>query len=115
MAKRLGCKYKNITWAGLTVEDWLRAIKTAKYVITDSYHGICFAIIFNKPFLCINDIGQDRFASIFELFNINGNTVCSEDELCSINSIRNIDYEFVNKKLEAEKERAINFLKKMKI
>lgn len=26
-----------------------------EFFITDSFHGVCFALIFNKPFLCINN------------------------------------------------------------
>lgn len=113
LAQKLNCELKNITYSGLNVEDWLRSIRTAEYVITDSYHGICFAIIFNKPFLCICDIGQDRFSSLFELLNIKNNTIHSENELASLNSINNIDYEYVNKQLEQEREKSNKFIKNL--
>lgn len=113
LAKKLNCEYRNITFENLNVEDWLRAIRTAKYVISDSYHGICFAIIFNKPFLCINDLGQDRFASIFELFNITNNIIDKEEELTTVDTIQDINYEFVNSQLEKEKEKAFKFLQQI--
>ncbi len=113
LAKNLGCGYRNLTYKGYNVEDWLRAIKTAKYVVSDSYHGICFAIIFNKPFLCISDIGQDRFSSLFELFNITQNIIQSEDELANTNYIKDIDYDFVNRQIRIEREKSIKFIEKM--
>lgn len=37
----------------ILAQDWLKYIKNAKYVVTDSFHGICFCILFNKPFISI--------------------------------------------------------------
>ena len=34
-----------------SVEEWLYLIKNAKYIICDSFHATCFAIIFNKSFI----------------------------------------------------------------
>ena len=33
------------------VTDWLRGFMDAEYVVTDSFHGTVFSIIFNKPFV----------------------------------------------------------------
>lgn len=33
------------------VTDWLSKMRDTSLVITDSFHGVVFAIIFNKPFL----------------------------------------------------------------
>lgn len=37
----------------LTVEYWLSSFRDANYVITDSFHGTVFSIIFRKPFISI--------------------------------------------------------------
>lgn len=34
-------------------EDWLRRIRECTFFITDSFHGTCFALIFEKQFLAI--------------------------------------------------------------
>ena len=31
--------------------DWLAKIRDCKLVVTDSYHGVLFSIILNKPFI----------------------------------------------------------------
>lgn len=44
------------------VEEWLALLLNAKYIVTNSFHGVCFSIIFHKPFVVINDVergGQD--------------------------------------------------------
>lgn len=55
-----------------TIEQWLRSFLEAEYIVTDSYHGLLFSIIFNKPFRLIkNELrGQTRFDSIYQLLDI---------------------------------------------
>lgn len=52
----------------LSVEQWIRNFSEAEYVITDSYHGMLFSLIFHKPFkLIINQArGAARFDSVAE-------------------------------------------------
>ena len=54
------------------VENFLFGISNSKAVITDSYHGTVFSIIFNKPFISyINTFrGRERFYSLSMAFNI---------------------------------------------
>lgn len=54
------------------VEEWLNGIKNASFVVTDSFHGMVFSIIFNKPFLVyINkERGADRFYSLLSQLGI---------------------------------------------
>jgi len=53
-----------------SIETWLSAIRDSDFVITDSYHGTVFSILFNKPFVvCVNkERGADRFESLLETF-----------------------------------------------
>ena len=37
----------------LSIEEWLAMFRDARYLITDSFHGTAFSIIFNKPFVAI--------------------------------------------------------------
>lgn len=52
--------------------SWLTGFANAKYVLTDSYHGMMFSIIFQKPFLVVNNSnrGSARFHSFLGTFNI---------------------------------------------
>ena len=51
------------------VEDWLNGIRKADYVLTDSFHGTVFSIIFHKQFVCLGnkDRGNSRFESLLEM------------------------------------------------
>lgn len=54
------------------VEQWLRGFLDAEYVVTDSFHGCVFSIIFNKPFIAVGNAerGMARFTSLFSLLGI---------------------------------------------
>lgn len=46
------------------VLDWLASFANADFVLTDSFHGMVFSIIFEKPFLVI--VNKERGAARFE-------------------------------------------------
>lgn len=97
----------------MNIENWLNAIKNCKLLISNSFHGICFAIIFNKPFICLGKETEapDRFDSLFELLGIENKCVNSINEIYEKDCIFNIDYEKVNKKIKQEAIRGIEFLR----
>ena len=59
------------------VSDWLKMIYNSKVVITDSFHCICLALIFDKTVIyCPNQVrGQARMDSLFEMFDIELNSI----------------------------------------
>lgn len=65
------------------VEDWLYYYSNADFVITDSFHGTCFAIIFHKPFISIANTqrGENRFISLLKELNLMDRLVYSFDEI----------------------------------
>lgn len=56
----------------LPIENWLRGFVDAKLIITDSFHACVFAIIFNKPFICLgnDERGMTRFHLLLDLFGL---------------------------------------------
>ena len=56
----------------IPVPEFLAAIKDAEYLVTNSFHGMCFALIFNKKVICVKNpiLAPGRFDSIIELFDI---------------------------------------------
>ena len=55
------------------IENFLFGINITEAVITDSFHGTVFSIIFNKPFISFvnSNRGRLRFYSLNETFNLN--------------------------------------------
>ena len=95
-----------------SVENWLKAIRDCKFLITDSFHGMCFAIIFNKPFICLANKkrGATRFESILEMLNIDYQCIDSVNEIYKKDCIFKVDYDVVNKCIEEERQRGLDFL-----
>ena len=48
--------------------EWMGLIKNAEYVLTDSFHGVIFALLFNRPFFMISK-GQHVNRRAEELLN----------------------------------------------
>ncbi len=94
-------------------ETFLKVFKGAKCIITNSFHGVCFAIIFNKPFICIPNIsrGYTRFYSLLSKLNMTERFINSEKELQEKAYLLDFaDYTEVNNILDREKEKSLNWL-----
>lgn len=57
----------------INAQDWLKYIKNAKYVVTTSFHCVCFCIMFNIPFICLRDIKNIRINWILGSTNLRDN------------------------------------------
>ena len=66
-----------------SVEQWLKAFRDAEMVITDSFHGTVFSIIYNKPFwVVLNDTrGVARFHSLLDKFGLANRIVENPNEI----------------------------------
>ncbi len=58
------------TRASLSIPEWLAMFRDASYVVTDSFHGTVFSIIFGKEFKCIynEERGPARFKSLLSMY-----------------------------------------------
>ncbi|MFQ2658304.1 polysaccharide pyruvyl transferase family protein [Aeromonas caviae] len=95
------------------VTQWLRGFMDAEYVVTDSFHGVAFSIIFNKPFVAIGNHGRGlaRFTSILKMFGLEQRLIFSPAELSRELINLPIDFATVNQ-LKTEKQQiATAFLK----
>jgi len=92
------------------VPNWVRAFKDAEYVVTDSFHGTLFAILFQKPFVCIGNSkrGVDRFTSILDLLGLGHRLVLGMDDLGALDG--EVNYASVAPRLEAQRKLSRAFL-----
>ena len=98
----------------ISIEDWLWTIKNSELLITDSFHGSCFAIIFNKPFVCILNEGSGipRLESLSNMFDIKDRIISDLSEVMhNTDFLLKMDWTEINKKLEIEKVKSLNWLK----
>lgn len=99
----------------LEVEEWIANIANSEYVVTDSFHGCVFSIIFRKPFVAIanKERGLDRFLSLLKDCGLEDRLVFSfEDYIVKkAEVILNIDYDHVYNRLAKWRTDSLKFLK----
>lgn len=92
-----------------TIEDWFAEFRDAEYVVTDSFHGMVFSIIFNKPFSIVMNPsgGNDRYISLLSQLGLMERIIKDNQ----ISNLESINWDGVNKKLEVLRHESMNFLK----
>lgn len=98
----------------IPVADWLAKIRDSKFVVTDSFHCVCLAILFNKEFICFanKDRGLTRLQSLLASLGIEGR-LCDEQQSLSsfFAGCQPIDYHNVNTRLAELRIDSLAFLK----
>lgn len=96
-----------------SVSRWLSAFKYASFIITDSFHGCVFSILFKKNFVAIlnKERGADRFFSLLSSFGLQERLIESIDELEKKKLwLVPINYTQLNEKYERMRINSIAFL-----
>lgn len=89
--------------------------KNAKMVITDSFHALAFSIIFNRPFVVLNNGFEERMDRQLDLIKALGfeNRYLKCDEVMDkLSSLMDIEYDNAKNVLLDRKTKSINFLKR---
>ncbi len=96
-----------------SVNGWVKSFHDADYVVTDSFHGCVFSIIFNKPFLVIANEGRglSRFKSLLKIFNLEKRLILNPADVTVEIISEPIDWLSVDRVLEQQKKLSITFLK----
>ncbi|MBL1230702.1 polysaccharide pyruvyl transferase family protein [Enterococcus sp. BWB1-3] len=101
-------------------ENWLNAYKNAGYVITDSFHGSCFAFIFERPFSAFYNLvrGADRFVNLMNLFGLGEQRrIYETDTLDDLNANSNvslqIDFEQGKNNVSKRKTASLTWFEKV--
>ncbi len=96
------------------IEDFLKYYKNAEFIITDSFHGTCFAIIFRKPFISIanKQRGTGRFVSLLNELGLQDRLVNDSSEIFNRPELfEKIDYTETENRLRTLREDSYNWLK----
>ncbi len=96
-----------------SVESWLHAFHDASFVVTDSFHGTMFSILFNKPFIAVGNSarGMARFESLLSQFRLTERLVESPRDVSSELIDSQIDWGATNDKREALARAGREFLR----
>ena len=98
---------------------WL--VENASYIITDSFHGCVFSILFAKQFCVFRRFTRSdesdlnlRLDGLLNKLGINGRIASSPENGIEIIQ-RDIDYSGVRKKIAKYREQSISYLKQITI
>ncbi|KAF1086366.1 Polysaccharide pyruvyl transferase [Sporotomaculum syntrophicum] len=89
--------------------DFLGLIKNAEFVLTTSFHGTAFSILFQKRFFSFSVLNSTRITNILGLLGLNNRLIINPDDI----SIEVVNYTAVNKKLALERQRSLDYLKRI--
>ena len=96
------------------MESFLYGMNNCQAIITDSFHGTVFSIIFNKPFIAFSNHGRGnaRFYSLKELFSLN-------DRIIEPSSFSNVNINLLIEPLKIDQSKfnemkkfSLNYLKR---
>lgn len=98
-----------------SVGEWLHTIRHAALMVTDSFHGCVFSIIFNTPFICIPNgaRGNSRFETLLRTYGLEDRILSPDATEADIARLcaAPIDWATVNARRAAERERGLRFLR----
>lgn len=109
---------RGVVVANATLHEFVEIISNAQYVITDSFHGTVFSVIFNRNFYTVERFNsKDSLSQNSRIFDF-----LSEIDLIEriipfdssrIDDVKKIDYDMVNKRLDILIKKSKEFLDKL--
>lgn len=95
----------------ITFEDFLNLIKYAEYILTDSFHAVCFSYIFKKEFYVFEKettiSTNSRIYSLLQIFMATDRII--KDKLKESENL--LDYEKIDKNIEEHICKSKNYIK----
>jgi exopolysaccharide biosynthesis predicted pyruvyltransferase EpsI len=108
-------KYNKIAYTNLVSanpKEWVSLFSQAAYIVTNTYHGTIFSIIFKKLFTVFgHDKKSQKLTDLLSIFNLSNRMLMSISEVETVNGqLHDIDYESVSEILTAKISESQNSL-----
>lgn len=96
------------------IQEWLRYINSSEYVLTSSFHGTAFAIIFHKPFaVCLRKdsmfAGNGRIFTLLKALGLESRIATAESDAAQLLEA-DIDWQAVDARLEKLRAESLDYL-----
>ena len=105
---RLVFGHRTVDDAG--IEEWLGLFANADAVVCNSFHGICFSVIFGKPFYAFGrGRGDPRFSNICDALGLSNRLLDRDGRIPAAD--REIDFADVNARLATLRSRSEKFIR----
>ena len=95
-----------------SVESWLSGIAGARFVVTNSFHGTVFSLLFEKDFLSIKNSqrGASRFSSLLNSVGLLDRLLDISASIVDVSLLPEINYQVVKDKLNSMRQQGRSFL-----
>ena len=95
-------------------EDFLALIRDAKYIVTNSFHGLAFSVIYNKEFIIVaRSQFNNRIENLLNIVNLKNRLVRDSFDVAIFND--KIDYLKVNEIIKKEIRESNKFIEKINL
>lgn len=97
----------------VSVTEWLGSFAAADFIITDSYHGTIFAIMFRKPFISLANMnrGLDRFETLLGILGLRHRLLHDLSQSPDYNELADLDYSGIEEPLAQARQASLALLK----
>jgi len=92
---------------------WLSRIRNARFVLTDSFHGLLFSLIFHRPFAVLRSKPSRRIMSILKIAGMEERLLADEND-ARIRSLccQEVDWQDVDTRIKKFREVGTEFIAK---
>ena len=109
-------KVENVSYMRPTPQEWLGLFQHADYILTNSFHGLAFAVNFNKSFVVAPALGKrsylnSRLDNLLEITGLQDRLYTSFTQTDIFN--KKIDWQSVNKILDQQRQKSMTYLKEI--
>lgn len=105
-------KYSYTGYAGPI--EFVRLYRDCKFVITDTYHGLLFALIFKKPFIVLDKspfgVTADRLLSTLKYLGLEDRYVTYDTSIDD--RLLNLDYSTISPLMDRQRQLSIEYLQR---
>lgn len=92
--------------------DWISNFKYYDCIITNSFHGLVFSLLFKKNFFILQSTNESQFtrlSSLLKLLNLEDRFVQSKSDIERVGN-NSIDYDLVFERLNNERKRFVDYV-----
>jgi hypothetical protein len=108
---RVAKKYKLTSFYDFDPFEFLWLIQNAESVMTTSFHGTVFSVLFEKPFYSVDpNLSSFRITDFLEMLSLDSRFVQDPAKISSL-SFEDVDFSEAKDKIKRERERSLQFLK----
>ena len=91
------------------IEEFLSLVKHAEYVVTNSFHGMIFAVQYRRPFVIFSrEQCNTKIDEILQLFGLSDHMLVTGKEEFK----HEINYDLVHERISKAREKSIEYLNK---